>query len=130
MARARRQSDYAWPRGSTFRFLIRGANFRTPMTSGNACYTTASATVRLFGFAEGGCHQLVGSVLAPRVRAGHPPPTRCLVDRGRRDLGGGGVLPWSAAAVRSHVGPGWGLVGVFTVFELVKLWCAILGLNQ
>ena len=58
---ARRQSDYAWPRGSLFRFLIRGANFRTPMTSGNACYTTPSATARLFGFAEGGCHQLVGS---------------------------------------------------------------------
>ncbi|MDT5120475.1 MAG: hypothetical protein QOE30_6214 [Mycobacterium sp.] len=42
----------------------------------------------------------------------------------------GGVLPVSASAVRAHVGPGWGLVGVFTVFELGKPWCAILGLNQ
>jgi hypothetical protein len=41
----------------------------------------------------------------------------------------GGVLPLSGAGVRSHVGPGWEFLGVFTMFELQELWFAILGLK-
>ena len=34
------------------------------------------------------------------------------------------------AGVRSHVGPGWGFLSVFTMLDLQEYWCAILGLNQ
>jgi hypothetical protein len=67
----------------------------------------------------------VGRCCGRRFERGDPPlvgggSPRCV----------GGVLPLSGSGVRSHVGPGWGLLGVFTMFDLQRYWCAILGLNQ
>jgi hypothetical protein len=102
------------------------AHRKMALTSENATENAAASKFsrgeKSFGFQSGGYIPSWWGVFAGTrfARPPHPPVNRGVSDSGRRDDGAGAVLPVSAAAVRSHVGPGRGWCAVLPWFTCVE----------